>query len=42
MITATIDSKEKYSAFKLPVTAVETYQFTCNGRQRWKDWFFKS
>lgn len=41
-ITATINANQKYSSFKLPVSAGETYEFHCDGKQRWIDWFIKS
>lgn len=38
-ISATIRANQKYSSFKLPVSKGEIYEFSCDDRQQWTDWF---
>lgn len=42
VIKVSIDSREPFSGFKLPVTAGQKIEFACDKGQRWKDLFFKS
>lgn len=42
VIKVTIDSREPFSGFKLPVAAGQVIEFNCNENQRWKDAWFNS
>ena len=41
-ITILVAADQLFSAQKLHVRAGELYEITCDGQQRWKDWFIPS